>query len=150
MRQVRASVAEIDKVLASDDHELAEHEDAIHILRQASTAGHALIHYPEDEKELSDALTEICLADRDGQSSGMIDSTAPRGIQQRAIDLTNPIKSLENFLAATFPVTSLAAKLGLDSLSPVTTVVDGLLLALTGLGPTVGKLLLKLGLIGER
>lgn len=54
------------------------------------------------------------------------------------------------FLATLFPVTSLVKKLGLGSLSPLTIVVDALLLALLGLGPVVGKLLLNLGLIGQK
>lgn len=143
MRQVRATIAEIDKVLASDDPELARHEDAIHILRQASAAGHALVQYPEDEKELSDALTETCLADRDDQSIGMSDSTAPRGIQQRAINLH--LKDFSNFFAVTFPVTSLVNKLGLSSLGPLAVKVNELLVASTHLRRTIGKLLSILG-----
>ncbi|KJZ74423.1 hypothetical protein HIM_06233 [Hirsutella minnesotensis 3608] len=55
-----------------------------------------------------------------------------------------------NFLAVLFPVTSLVKKLGLGSLFPLTIIVDALLLALLGLGPVVGKLLLNLGLIGHK
>jgi hypothetical protein len=149
MHQIRVSVAEIDKLLASGNPELAEHEDAIHILRQASTAGQDLINHPEDEKELSEALTEMCLADGNDQSrsSGVIDSTALDEIQKRAISLKLPRRGA-NFLAVLFPVTSLVKRLGIGSLAPLTTVVDALLLSLLGLGPILGRLLSNLGLIG--
>lgn len=51
-------------------------------------------------------------------------------------------------MAQMTPVTSLTRRLGLGSLYPLTIIVDALLLALLGLGPVVGKLLLNLGLIG--
>ncbi|OJJ05881.1 hypothetical protein ASPVEDRAFT_45332 [Aspergillus versicolor CBS 583.65] len=151
MHQIRASITEIDKLLASGNPELAKHEDAIHILRQASTAGHDLINHPEDEKELSDALTEMCLADGNDQSrsSGVIDSTALDEIQKRAISPNLPRRAA-NFLAVLYPVTSLVTRLGLGSLAPLTTIMDALLLALLGLGPVVGKILIRLGLISRQ
>ncbi|KAM4055039.1 hypothetical protein HRG_005848 [Hirsutella rhossiliensis] len=59
-------------------------------------------------------------------------------------------RKLGNLVATMFPVTSLVGKLGLGTLSPLTVTVDALLLALLGIGPTVGRLLFNLGLIGMK
>lgn len=69
---------------------------------------------------------------------------------QKGLKTGGRSRKLGNFLAVLFPVTGLVSKLGLNSLLPLTLIVDDLLLIVLGLSPIVGKLLLNIGLIGMK